>query len=67
LDLRTTISFIYPIRKGNLFMDRIRKPSPSSHLMPNAATIKAMKKALRGGLKSFATVEDLMADLNADD
>jgi DNA-damage-inducible protein J len=35
--------------------------------VPNAVTIAAMKEARRGGLKSFATVEDLMADLNADD
>ena len=34
---------------------------------PNATTIEAMKEARRGGLKSFASVEDLMADLNADD
>jgi DNA-damage-inducible protein J len=26
-----------------------------------------MKEARQGGLKSFATVQDLMADLNADD
>ena len=36
-------------------------------LIPNATTIEAMKEARRGGLKSFASVEDLMADLNADD
>jgi antitoxin component of RelBE/YafQ-DinJ toxin-antitoxin module len=36
-------------------------------LVPNAVTIEAMKEARRGGLKSFATVEDLMADLNAVD
>lgn len=34
-------------------------------LVPNAATIEAMKEARRGGLKSFATIEDLMANLNA--
>ncbi len=36
-------------------------------LVPNATTIEAMKEARRGGLKSFATVEDMMTDLNADD
>ena len=44
------------------------KALPFEPLMPNAVTITAMKEARRGGgLKSSATVEDLMADLNADD
>jgi DNA-damage-inducible protein J len=43
------------------------KALPFEPLVPNAATIKAMKEARRGGLKSFATVEDLMVDLNAGD
>jgi DNA-damage-inducible protein J len=43
------------------------KALPFEPLVPNAVTIAAMKEARRGGLKSFATVEDLMADLNADD
>ena len=43
------------------------KALPFEPLVPNAATIEAMKEARRGGLKSFATVEDLMVDLNADD
>lgn len=43
------------------------KALPFEPLVPNAVTIKAMKEARLGGLKSFATVEDLMADLNADD
>lgn len=43
------------------------KALPFEPLVPNAITIEAMKEARRGGLKSFATVEDLMADLNADD
>ncbi len=35
---------------------------------PNAETIKAMREADAGiGLKSFNTVEELMADLNAED
>ena len=40
---------------------------PFDLLVPNAETIKAMKEARRGGLKSFDSVDDLMADLNADD
>lgn len=43
------------------------KALPFDPLVPNAITIEAMKEARRGGLKSFATVDDLMADLNADD
>jgi DNA-damage-inducible protein J len=43
------------------------KALPFEPLVPNAVTLEAMKEARRGGLQSFATVEDLMADLNADD
>jgi DNA-damage-inducible protein J len=42
------------------------KALPFEPLVPNATTIEAMKEARRGGLKPFATVEDLMVDLNAD-
>ena len=43
------------------------KALPFEPLVPNAVTIEAIKEARRGGLKSFATVEDLMTDLNAED
>ena len=43
------------------------KALPFEPLIPNAATIEAMKEARRGGLTSFTTVEELMADLNAGD
>jgi len=43
------------------------KALPFEPLVPNATTIEAMKEARRGSLKSFATVEDLMTNLNADD
>jgi DNA-damage-inducible protein J len=43
------------------------KALPFEPLVPNATTIAAMKEARQGSLKSFATVQDLMADLNADD
>ena len=43
------------------------KALPFEPLVPNATTIAAMKEARKGGLKSFSTVQDLMADLNADD
>lgn len=52
-----------------LLLTRIarEKALPFEPLAPNAATIEAMKEARRGGLKSFANVDDLMADLNAED
>jgi DNA-damage-inducible protein J len=43
------------------------KALPFEPLVPNATTIAAMKAARQGGLKSFTTIQDLMADLNADD
>jgi DNA-damage-inducible protein J len=36
-------------------------------LQPNAETIEAMKELKRGGGKSFASIDDLMTDLNAND
>lgn len=43
------------------------KQLPFEPLVPNAETIAAMKEARSGKLKSFNSVNDLMADLNADD
>ena len=43
------------------------KALPFEPLIPNAKTIKAMKEARQGKVRSFATVKDLMANLNADD
>lgn len=43
------------------------KQLPFEPLVPNAETIAAMKEARGGKLKSFTSVNDLMADLNADD
>jgi DNA-damage-inducible protein J len=40
---------------------------PFDPLIPNAETVEAMLEARRGGLPSFNSVEDLMADLHADD
>ena len=42
------------------------KALPFEPLVPNKETIEAMKEARRGK-PSFATVDDLMTDLNADD
>ena len=40
---------------------------PFDPLIPNAQTIAAMKEARKGKCPSFATVDELMADLNAPD
>ncbi len=43
------------------------KALPFEPLVPNEETIAAMKEAREGNLRSFDTVDDLMADLNAKD
>lgn len=43
------------------------KQLPFEPFAPNAKTIAAMKEAREGKLKSFNSVQDLMADLDADD
>jgi DNA-damage-inducible protein J len=40
---------------------------PFDPLIPNPKTVQAMKEARRGQLQSFDSVDDLMADLNAED
>jgi len=41
--------------------------TPSALFRPKAETLEAMHELEAGGGKSFASVEDLMADLHADD
>ena len=43
------------------------KALPFAVKVPNAATAAAMQEAERGGAARFKSVDDLMADLNADD
>jgi len=43
------------------------KRLPFDPLVPNAQTIAAMEAARRGELTGIGSVDDLMADLNADD
>lgn len=52
-----------------IMLTRIAKEKalPFEPLVPNASTIAAMKEVREGKLRSFATIDDLMADLNADD
>jgi DNA-damage-inducible protein J len=52
-----------------LMMVRIatEKRLPFEPLVPNAETIEAMKAARRGDVVTVGKVEDLLADLNADD
>jgi DNA-damage-inducible protein J len=52
-----------------LMLTRVAKEKklPFEPLVPNAQTIAAMKEARKGKLKSFDSINDLMADLNAED
>ncbi len=52
-----------------MMMTRIaaEKALPFEPLVPNAATIEAMREARRGDLPRFKTVDALLADLNAGD
>lgn len=52
-----------------LFLTRIArdKALPFELVTPNAETIAAMRDARSGKVKSFKSIEDLMADLNAED
>ena len=43
------------------------KALPFAPLVPNAVTIEAMREARRGKLPQFASVEELLDDLHADD
>lgn len=43
------------------------KALPFAPLVPNEATIEAMREARVGGLRKFDSVQDLMADLHAQD
>ncbi|MDR0770082.1 MAG: type II toxin-antitoxin system RelB/DinJ family antitoxin [Burkholderiales bacterium] len=43
------------------------KALPFEPLIPNETTIAAMREAREGKGEKFATIDDLMADLNADD
>lgn len=40
---------------------------PFDPLIPNAETVEAMQEARRGNLESFHTLDNLMADLDAED
>ncbi len=52
-----------------LLLTRIarEKALPFEPLVPNAATIEAMKAARRGDLVTVGSVDNLLADLHADD
>jgi DNA-damage-inducible protein J len=43
------------------------KALPFEARIPNAETMAAMGEARQGGLRAYASVDDLMADLNAPD
>lgn len=52
-----------------LLMVRVaeEKALPFEPLVPNAETVRAMKEARRGKLRRFDHVDDVMADLHAED
>ena len=50
-----------------LFRVAHEKALPFAPLVPNTATIEAMREARRGNLPRFDSVEDLFDDLHADD
>jgi DNA-damage-inducible protein J len=52
-----------------IMMTRIamEKELPFEPLIPNKETLAAMRDARRGKVRSFATIKDLMDDLNAPD
>jgi len=50
-----------------LILTAMNKELPFNPFIPNATTIAAMEDADTGRVKSFATVDELMADLNSDD
>jgi hypothetical protein len=43
------------------------RTSPPTRRVPNAKTRAAIEETRKGGLESFATVSELLADLNAKD
>jgi DNA-damage-inducible protein J len=45
----------------------VEKALPFEVKVPNATTTEAMREARKGGLASFESVSDLIADLNAKD
>jgi DNA-damage-inducible protein J len=52
-----------------IMMTKVAKEKvlPFELLIPNEETIVAMKEARKGKLKSFTSINDLMADLNEND
>jgi DNA-damage-inducible protein J len=58
-----------PSAAFRLMMTRIAKEKqmPFELLVPNAETVEAMKEGRLGKLRTYKTVEALMADLNADE
>ena len=53
--------------RARIIRDIKAKVLPIDSFMPNEETIAAMQEARKGKLKSFASIDDLMTDLNAND
>ena len=58
-----TVSDAFRLMLTRVARDRVL---PFEPLMPNEETIAAMREARQGQLKSFDSIEALMADLNAE-
>jgi hypothetical protein len=65
LSLKNLKKNCHPERSEGSAVRRQAEKTADSSLPPNAATAAAMREARNGGLASFQTVSDLMADLNA--
>ena len=58
-----------PARAFRLMMKRIATEGelPFELLIPNAETVEALEAGRRGEVKTFDTIEEMFADLHADD
>ncbi|MDI9348514.1 MAG: hypothetical protein QM537_00755 [Candidatus Symbiobacter sp.] len=52
---------------GGAIATLLSKSEPPREFRPNAETLESFAQYERGEYKSFNTIEELMADLNADD
>lgn len=59
-----TVSDVVRMLMTRIAMD---KEIPAALFQPNEETLAAFAEVERGGLKKFATVDELFADLHADD
>lgn len=56
-----------PVEKSKQAVSYVELLYANEKFEPNQETIDAMNEVKRGGLRKFNSIEELMADLNADD